>query len=94
MAHDIIVKQHRIDVETEPGEFTEFIITPPRDNSTLPIARVRNDCLSPQAAVEGCLLFRRCRGISRFLAHAPKMMRETWIVLSGRVVREDSPTLG
>jgi signal transduction histidine kinase len=36
MTHDIIVKQHRgsIDVETEPGEFTEFIITLPRDNGT------------------------------------------------------------
>ncbi len=32
MSHDIIVKQHggRIDVATEPGEFTEFIITLPR----------------------------------------------------------------
>ena len=36
MTHDIIVKQHggRIDVETEPGVFTEFIITLPRDNRT------------------------------------------------------------
>jgi two-component system NtrC family sensor kinase len=36
MTHDIIVKQHggRIDVETEPGVFTEFIITLPRDNGT------------------------------------------------------------
>ena len=35
MAHVIVVKQHngRIDVETEPGEFTEFIITLPRVNS-------------------------------------------------------------
>ena len=35
MAHVIVVKQHsgRIDVETEPGEFTEFIITLPRGNS-------------------------------------------------------------
>ena len=34
MTHDIIVKQHggRIDVETEPGVFTEFIITLPREN--------------------------------------------------------------
>jgi two-component system NtrC family sensor kinase len=34
MAHDIIVKQHggRIDVETEPGAFTEFVITLPRGN--------------------------------------------------------------
>jgi len=34
MTHDIVVKQHggRIDVETKPGEFTEFIITLPRDN--------------------------------------------------------------
>jgi signal transduction histidine kinase len=34
MAHDIIVKQHggRIDVQTEPGSFTEFIITLPRVN--------------------------------------------------------------
>ena len=34
MTHDIIVKQHggRIDVETKLGEFTEFIITLPRDN--------------------------------------------------------------
>jgi len=32
MSHDIIVKQHggRIDVETEPGEFTEFRIVLPR----------------------------------------------------------------
>jgi signal transduction histidine kinase len=36
MTHDIIVKQHggRIDVETEPGAFTEFIITLPRGNCT------------------------------------------------------------
>ncbi len=35
MTHDIIVKQHggRIDVETEPGAFTEFIITLPRGNA-------------------------------------------------------------
>jgi signal transduction histidine kinase len=32
MSHDIVVKQHggKIDVETEPGRFTEFIITLPR----------------------------------------------------------------
>jgi len=32
MSHDIIVKQHggRIDVETEPGRFTEFTIVLPR----------------------------------------------------------------
>ena len=32
MSHDIVVKQHggKIDVDTEPGEFTEFIITLPR----------------------------------------------------------------
>jgi signal transduction histidine kinase len=36
MTHDIVVKQHggRIDVETEPGVFTEFIIILPRDNAT------------------------------------------------------------
>jgi signal transduction histidine kinase len=36
MTHDIIVKQHggRIDVETRLGEFTEFIITLPRNNRT------------------------------------------------------------
>jgi two-component system NtrC family sensor kinase len=36
MTHDIIVKQHggRIDVETEPGEFTEFIITLPRESAS------------------------------------------------------------
>jgi two-component system, NtrC family, sensor kinase len=36
MTHDIIVKQHggRLDVETEPGVFTEFIITLPRGNGT------------------------------------------------------------
>jgi signal transduction histidine kinase len=36
MAHDIIVKQHggRIDVETEPGSFTELIITLPRESGT------------------------------------------------------------
>jgi len=32
MTHDIIVKQHggRLEVETKPGEFTEFIIILPR----------------------------------------------------------------
>jgi len=36
MSHDIIVKQHggRIDVETEPGGFTEFILTLPRHAAT------------------------------------------------------------
>jgi GAF domain-containing protein len=35
MSHDIIVKQHggRIDVETEPGQFTEFTIVLPRTSS-------------------------------------------------------------
>jgi signal transduction histidine kinase len=34
ISHDIIVKQHggTIDVETEPGVFTEFTITLPRGN--------------------------------------------------------------
>jgi two-component system, NtrC family, sensor kinase len=38
ITHDIIVKQHggRIDVETRLGEFTEFIITLPRNNRTAP----------------------------------------------------------
>jgi signal transduction histidine kinase len=32
MSHDIVVKQHggKIEVDTEPGQFTEFIITLPR----------------------------------------------------------------
>lgn len=37
MSYDIVVKQHagRIDVETEPGAFTEFIITLPRGGEPL-----------------------------------------------------------
>ncbi len=37
MSHDIVVKQHQgsIDVETEPGKFTEFIITLPRAAAAL-----------------------------------------------------------
>ncbi|PPQ18918.1 hypothetical protein CV770_13290 [Bradyrhizobium sp. AC87j1] len=36
LSHDIVVKQHggRIEVLTEPGEFTEFIVTLPRDSAT------------------------------------------------------------
>ena len=32
LSHDIVVKQHggKIEVDTEPGQFTEFIITLPR----------------------------------------------------------------
>jgi signal transduction histidine kinase len=35
MSHDIIVKQHggTIDVATEPGAFTEFVITLPRSGA-------------------------------------------------------------
>ena len=37
LSHDIVVKQHggRIEVETEPGEFTEFIITLPRGGTAV-----------------------------------------------------------
>jgi signal transduction histidine kinase len=44
MSHDIIVKQHggKIDVDTEPGVFTEFIITLPRTGAALGIAGGRN----------------------------------------------------
>jgi signal transduction histidine kinase len=37
MTHDIVVKQHggRIDVETRPGEFTEFVIVLPRSGHSL-----------------------------------------------------------
>jgi signal transduction histidine kinase len=35
MSHDIVVKQHggKIDVDTEPGNFTEFVITLPRSGA-------------------------------------------------------------
>jgi signal transduction histidine kinase len=38
MTHDIVVKQHggRIEVETRPGEFTEFVIVLPRSGSPQP----------------------------------------------------------
>jgi signal transduction histidine kinase len=41
MTHDIIVKQHggRIDVATELGAFTEFIIILPRNNGTAAISK-------------------------------------------------------
>jgi two-component system NtrC family sensor kinase len=37
MSHDIVVKQHggRIEVQTEPGLFTEFVITLPRTPGSL-----------------------------------------------------------
>jgi signal transduction histidine kinase len=45
MSHDIIVKQHSgtIDVETEPGAYTEFIVTLPRDTKAPPQAGGRKD---------------------------------------------------
>ena len=44
MSHDIVVKQHggRIEVATEPGQFTEFIITLPRVAAAKTQAGVRN----------------------------------------------------
>ncbi len=40
MSHDIVVKQHggKIDLDTKPGAFTEFIITLPRNFAAQPIA--------------------------------------------------------
>jgi len=40
MSHDIVVKQHggKIDVDTQPGSFTEFIITLPRTMAARPDA--------------------------------------------------------
>jgi signal transduction histidine kinase len=37
LSHDIVVKQHggTVDVASEPGAFTEFIITLPRQSVTL-----------------------------------------------------------
>jgi signal transduction histidine kinase len=42
MSHDIIVKQHggRIEVDTQPGQFTEFIIVLPRASN---LARIRKN---------------------------------------------------
>jgi signal transduction histidine kinase len=44
MSHDIVVKQHggTIDVVTEPGAFTEFIITLPRSAAAQPAAGGKN----------------------------------------------------
>jgi signal transduction histidine kinase len=44
MSHDIVVKQHggKIDVDTEPGVFTEFIITLPRAGAALGMAGGKN----------------------------------------------------
>jgi signal transduction histidine kinase len=44
MSHDIVVKQHggKIDVDTEPGVFTEFIITLPRTGAAQIISGGRN----------------------------------------------------
>jgi signal transduction histidine kinase len=46
MSHDIVVKQHggRIDVETEPGEFTEFTILLPRNISLSHNPEAHYDC--------------------------------------------------
>jgi signal transduction histidine kinase len=39
MSHDIVVKQHggKIDLDTEPGAFTEFIIVLPRSSAARPV---------------------------------------------------------
>jgi signal transduction histidine kinase len=44
MSHDIVVKQHggKIDVDTKPGVFTEFIITLPRTGAAQPQAGGKN----------------------------------------------------
>jgi signal transduction histidine kinase len=45
MSHDIVVKQHggTIDVETKPGQFTEFIITLPRSALAHRVAEGRSN---------------------------------------------------
>ncbi len=37
LSHDIVVKQHggRIDVDSRVGEFTEFIVTLPRNSGSI-----------------------------------------------------------
>ena len=48
-------------------------IRPHRGHGALPSKRVRSNlCLWPQAAVEECLLFRRCQGRSRHLENGAK----------------------
>jgi signal transduction histidine kinase len=44
MSHDIVVKQHggKIEVDTQPGEFTEFIITLPRNGAAPSVAGGKN----------------------------------------------------
>jgi signal transduction histidine kinase len=44
MSHDIVVKQHggTIEVVTEPGVFTEFIITLPRSRAAQAVTGGKN----------------------------------------------------
>ena len=46
MSHDIVVKQHggRIDVDSEPGAFTEFIVTLPRKRTCAPAGQISFFC--------------------------------------------------
>jgi hypothetical protein len=65
-ARSSLAKTGRDEEMSQPGRTRRWPITNSLDTNR-PI-----QVLWPQAAVEGCLLFRRCRGVSRHLANRPR----------------------
>ena len=102
MTHDIIVKQHggRIDVATEPGQFTEFTIVLPRKSNLRTRSEVRRELLvlvvDDEPDVEALFRqqFRRDMRAQRFVMDFAASAADALRVIATRRADPDPDPLG